>query len=146
MSEPKPGPRRSLRRRIHVLLLSRHTHPHQLALGVALGVFVGVSPFYLLHTLLAAGLAWMLRLNIAAAILGTQISNPFLAPGVIAASLWIGNALGPGNASHGAWDPLGAAFYLSWLRGGVVLGLGLAIALGSLTWGAALLARRRQQA
>ena len=144
MSEP--GPRPSLRRRIQALFLSRHTLPHQLALAVALGVFVGVSPFYLLHTLLAAGLAWALRLNIAAAILGTQIANPFFAPALIAASLWIGNAMGPDSASHAAWDPSRAAFYLSWLRGGAVLGLALAIALGLLTWGAALLVRRRRQA
>jgi uncharacterized protein (DUF2062 family) len=138
----RPG----LLRRARALLLENHASPVELSLGVAVGVFIALTPFYLLHTLLAAGLAWVFRINIAAAVLGTQISNPFFAPGLIAASLWLGHVLGPAPAGEPvSWNPADMAFYVSWLRGGLVLGVLLGVALGLLTWIIASLAQRRRR-
>jgi uncharacterized protein (DUF2062 family) len=139
---PRPG----LLRRARALLLENHASPLQLSLGVAVGVFIALTPFYLLHTVLAAGLAWVFRLNIGAAVLGTQLSNPFFAPGLIAASLWLGHLMGPaGTGEQAPWNPAGMAFYVSWLRGGLVLGVVLGLALGLATYIVATLAQRRRR-
>ena len=51
--------------------------PHSLALGVAIGLFVGITPTIPLHTALIIVLAWILRGNILAALIAaTAISNP----------------------------------------------------------------------
>jgi hypothetical protein len=51
--------------------------PHSLALGVAIGLFVGTTPTIPLHSALIIILAWILRGNILAALIAaTAISNP----------------------------------------------------------------------
>lgn len=51
--------------------------PHSLALGVAIGLFIGITPTVPLHTALILILAWLLRGNILAALLAaTVVSNP----------------------------------------------------------------------
>jgi hypothetical protein len=51
--------------------------PHSLALGVAVGLFVGITPTIPLHTALILILAWLFRGNILAALIAaTAISNP----------------------------------------------------------------------
>ena len=51
--------------------------PQRTAAAFALGVFLGLSPFFGLHTLLALGLAFLLRLNRPAVVLGTLVLNPW---------------------------------------------------------------------
>lgn len=51
--------------------------PHSLALGVAIGLFIGITPTIPLHTALIIILAWLLRGNVLAALIAaTAISNP----------------------------------------------------------------------
>ena len=57
-------------------LLKQGLAPGQLALTVALGVVVGVVPLFGATTLLAALVAWRLRLNIAALQLVTHLLTP----------------------------------------------------------------------
>ncbi|HKY31562.1 MAG TPA: DUF2062 domain-containing protein [Candidatus Polarisedimenticolia bacterium] len=127
------------------LIAHQHTDPWKLAVAVGVGVFVGLTPFYFLHSLLAAGLAWALRLNIAVAVLGTQVANPFFAPGLIVASVWVGNALGGPQGGASSWSPADPAFWASWLRGGLVLGTLMGTGLGLLTYAGILLARSRRR-
>ena len=56
--------------------------PEQIALGVAVGVFVGVAtpPFPFLHTFGAFAIAWLLRCSRTAAIVGIWVSNPITIP------------------------------------------------------------------
>src|SRR5262249_11421477 len=72
------GSRMSETRWAHLreILLHHHVEPARLAAAVALGVFIGLTPFYGLQTVLAIVLAGLLRLNITAAVVATQISNP----------------------------------------------------------------------
>ncbi len=44
--------------------------------GLAFGAAVSFTPFIGLHLLIAAGLAWATRANVAAALIGTAIGNP----------------------------------------------------------------------
>ncbi len=52
----------------------------ELAMAFALGIFVGLTPFYMLQTVLAIYFARRLHLNVIAAVIGSQISIPPLMP------------------------------------------------------------------
>ena len=74
-----PPPASWLRRRVLDPLLSllrEGLAPGQLALTVALGVVVGVVPLFGTTTVLAALVAWRLRLNVAALQLVTHLLTP----------------------------------------------------------------------
>ncbi|MFQ5701065.1 MAG: DUF2062 domain-containing protein, partial [Acidobacteriota bacterium] len=102
--------------------------------AVGTGVFIGLTPFYGLHTILAIAAGWALRLNITAVILATQIANPFSAPILIVASAWLGSWMVV-PATNAAWyDPTHSLFYLAWLQGGLVLGLVLGTVCGAMTF------------
>lgn len=78
--------------------------PRSLALGTAIGIFIGATPTMPLHTVTIIGLTLLLRAStIAALIAATAISNPLtFAPQYYLA--WrIGNALLPGRLS---WERL----------------------------------------
>lgn len=64
--------------------------PHRIALGFACGALASFTPFFGLHFIVAAGIAWMVRANIIAALFGTIIGNPLSFPFISATSLWIG--------------------------------------------------------
>ena len=77
--------------------------PQSLAMGVAIGLFVGVTPTMPLHTALIILFAWLLRGNfLAALIAATAISNPLTWLPQYYFSWRLGNWLLPG--------------YLSWAR------------------------------
>jgi uncharacterized protein len=54
--------------------------PHYIALGMAIGVFVGITPTMPFHTVIAVALAFILRGSKAAAALGVWFCNPISAP------------------------------------------------------------------
>ncbi len=65
----------------HQRFLSLRGEPRAVALGMALGVFVGVTPTIPFHTLLIVAFGLILRWNIASAYLGSWlISNPLTIP------------------------------------------------------------------
>lgn len=64
--------------------------PHKIARGVAAGVFVCFTPFYGLHFLLAAMLAYVMQGNILASLLATFFGNPVTFPIIAAISLELG--------------------------------------------------------
>jgi uncharacterized protein (DUF2062 family) len=64
-------------------LLSLRASPHQIALGFAIGVFIGIFPTFGLGGLVIISLAALSSFNIPAALLGTVIGNPLFA------SVWI---------------------------------------------------------
>ncbi len=76
--------------------------PSRLAASIAVGVFIGITPFFFLHTLLAVVVALVFRLNVAATITGAWINLPWFAPFVYAFSLELGAAVLSGNVGL-AW-------------------------------------------
>ena len=124
-----------------------HTEPHRLGAAVALGLFVGCLPLYGIHLGICIGLAWALRLNKATVYLAANISNPFLAPLLVAAGIGIGEWI-----RFGYWRPIeltaGHDFisklalfsgqipdmFLSCLLGDAVLGVVLAVVFGPAVW------------
>lgn len=63
---------------------------HKISRGIAAGVFVSFSPFYGFHFLLAAGIAWLIRGNVLAALLATFVGNPITFPIFASISMEIG--------------------------------------------------------
>ena len=54
--------------------------PHYIALGMAAGVFIAVTPTFPFQTFFAIGLAFILRASKAAAAIGSLLSNPLTIP------------------------------------------------------------------
>jgi hypothetical protein len=55
-------------------------NPHEVALGLAIGVYIGITPTIPFHTLLALFLSFVLKGSKVAAALGVWISNPITIP------------------------------------------------------------------
>lgn len=89
-------PRRGWRRGIEYLghrVKRLPDTPHRIALGFALGTFVSFTPLFGLHIMLGAGLAWLLRANIVASLIGTLVGNPLTTPFIAALSLALGRRI-----------------------------------------------------
>lgn len=64
--------------------------PHKIALAFSIGLFVGISPFIGIHTLLGLALAWILRLNRMVTLTGVYITNPWSMVPIYTFCTWIG--------------------------------------------------------
>lgn len=84
----------------YLKLIRLRGEPRYLARGVALGVFIGVTPTIPLHTILILPLAFLLRTSKISALLSSWVvSNPLTIPAQYYFSWWIGKLLFPGNLS-----------------------------------------------
>ncbi|KPQ07960.1 MAG: hypothetical protein HLUCCA12_02505 [Rhodobacteraceae bacterium HLUCCA12] len=100
---PRGGWRRATSYVLHRLRRLPDT-PHRICLGIACGAFVSFLPLYGLHFTTAALLAWLLRGNILAALLGTFYGNPITFPIMAVTALELGNWImgAPGGMSFSA--------------------------------------------
>jgi uncharacterized protein len=89
---PRGGWRRAIEYLSHRVRRLPDT-PHRIALGFACGIFATFTPFFGLHFLLAAGLAWMLRGNVIASLVGTFAGNPITFPLIAAVALGLGRKI-----------------------------------------------------
>jgi uncharacterized protein (DUF2062 family) len=69
--------------------------PPKIALALAVGVFIGCTPFWGLQTLLSLAVAVAFRLNRAATVTGAWLNLPWLAPLVYGAALKVGTLVVP---------------------------------------------------
>jgi uncharacterized protein len=76
-----------------VRLLALEDSAEQLALAFAIGVFLALTPFWGLHTILALGLAVIFGLNRAAILLGMFVNNPWTFVPYYTASTYLGGRL-----------------------------------------------------
>ena len=89
---PKGGWRRASQYIVH--RVRRLPDPaHKISRGIAAGVFTCFTPFFGLHFIISAGLAWILRGNILAALLATFVGNPLTFPLIAAISMEMGSFL-----------------------------------------------------
>ncbi|MEM7718764.1 MAG: DUF2062 domain-containing protein [Pseudomonadota bacterium] len=87
---PKGGWRRASQYVVH--RLRRLPDPaHKISRGIAAGVFTSFTPFFGLHFIVSAALAWVMRANILAALLATFVGNPLTFPIIAAISMEIGS-------------------------------------------------------
>ncbi len=99
--------------------------PKKLAGGMALGVFIGVTPTVPFHTVAALSLAAILRVSPVTAFLGIQICNPLTIPPFYLAAYKVGRLLLHGGKPLVLPDSytLKELFYLLW-QGGLALQVG----------------------
>lgn len=74
-------------------LINEKASPFGMALALAVGIFIGCSPLFGLHTLIGFAVAMRFGIHKIAVFLGTNISNPFSAPFVIWLSIKTGWAI-----------------------------------------------------
>jgi 2-polyprenyl-3-methyl-5-hydroxy-6-metoxy-1,4-benzoquinol methylase/uncharacterized protein (DUF2062 family) len=111
-------------------ILTEHHSRYELAMGTAVGVFIGLSPFYGFHLPLCLLAAFALRLNKVLVYAAANISNPFFAPFLILASYEIGHYLATGKVSGLNIADIRNNVKLSfmyWLLGSLILGAALAL-------------------
>jgi hypothetical protein len=115
-----------------------HTSPRRLALALALGVLVGASPLWGLHTLIAVALSMLFGLNKPATVFGTFVSNPISAPFLLFFGLETGSWLLYGRTAplslqeirvhfrNPEWQDLLKEYLLPYCAGSVAVALALA--------------------
>ncbi|MBW2478172.1 MAG: DUF2062 domain-containing protein [Deltaproteobacteria bacterium] len=111
--------------------------PEEIAKGVALGIFIGMTPTFGLQMAIALFFAYLLKENRLAAILGVWITNPITAPVIYAIEYEMGRIiLGmdraslPSEFTFKAYAELGWNILLPIWVGGLVAG----IILGALSY------------
>lgn len=122
--------------------LAERSTPGRVALAIALGVVLGLSPLLGLQTLLAIALASALRLNRVLTVLGTNVTFGPLLPVAVGGEIALGaRILGRPLPDLSRDHVLASArdAGLAWWLGFVVLGVPLALAFG----GAAFLYAKR---
>lgn len=104
--------------------------PHYVATGMAIGVFIGVTPTIPLHTVLAVALAFVFKCSKPAAIIGVWVGNPITIPFFYIGSYQLGaflfNISTPFNPDHISIHQLmklGLEITVAMNIGGVLLGI-----------------------
>ncbi|MFH1061985.1 MAG: DUF2062 domain-containing protein [Candidatus Omnitrophota bacterium] len=122
--------KKSLKEKVLILWRS-HSSPHEIALGVAVGVFIGITPLYGFHILMALLAAFILKQpNKLAIFLGLNISLPPTIPFITWAGYSIGRkmlgstypALGWDEFRHFSINTISQFFYVL-LLGSFILGI-----------------------
>jgi uncharacterized protein (DUF2062 family) len=79
----------ALRDKIQLLFSVKDT-PHRISIAFALGVFIGMSPLFGVHTLLGLAAAYVLKLNKLVTIVGVYVTNPWTIIPIYTFSTWVG--------------------------------------------------------
>jgi len=130
--EPEKNKNR-LKRRLHDFVeraKELQGDPHYIAMGMAIGVFVAITPTIPFHTALALALAFILRGSKAAAVIGVWISNPVTIPIFYLGCYTVGNFIlgnsipfDPKYESISELARLGLDVTIVMMVGGVILGI-----------------------
>ena len=104
--------------------------PHYIAMGMAIGVFVGITPTMPFHTVIAVALAFILRGSKAAAAIGVWFCNPFTAPFFYLGSYKVGMFIFGNSAPFDIkyesileLIKLGMDVTMAMIAGGIILGI-----------------------
>lgn len=104
--------------------------PDFIAAGMAIGIFVGITPTFPFHTALAIVLAYILRASKAAAAIGVWIGNPFTMPflylGSYKAGIFILGTKIPFDIKYTTFTELtklGFDATVALMTGGIVIGI-----------------------
>lgn len=104
--------------------------PHYIAMGMAIGVFVAITPTIPFHTAIALALAFILRGSKAAAVIAVWVSNPVTIPifylgSYKAGNFILGNSIpfDPKYESLSELAKLGLDATIAMMMGGVILGI-----------------------
>ena len=142
----------TLKEKIKRIIYSQNSPP-EIALGVAIGVFICVLPLYGLHTILFIAIAFLVpRANKAAMFIGTNFSLPPTLPFIT----WAGYDVGRRVLTRHHYQPLDFAyfrhfdfrhignFYFPLFVGSVILGAVCAVTFYVITYIAVVIFKRRK--
>lgn len=128
--------------------------PRQIALGVALGLFIGMSPFFGLHIAMGVVMASLIGWSKIGAAIGVNITNVATAPLIYPITYWIGAKV-TGFTRHVQW-PTELTFHsfvvllqkspliiLDLCVGGIILGIPIAVVGYYIAFNAITLYRER---
>ena len=118
----------------YLRFLRSDASPHKAALGLAVGVFIGIFPTFGLGALLALGLAFLFRFSKVSAVVGSAIMNPVTSPVFWGLSFTLGSWLTGVEVGGLAqmfdegkiWTTAGDVIW-TYLAGNTVLAVGLAL-------------------
>lgn len=104
--------------------------PDEIAKGIALGIFIGMTPTFGLQMVIAIFLAYLLKENRLAALVGVWVTNPVTAPVIYAIEYEVGRILLkmpraalPGELSFGAFADLSYDVLAPLWLGSVIAGV-----------------------
>lgn len=128
--------------------------PEQISLGLSLGIFVGMTPFLGVHTVIAVALAALFKWSKITAAIGVMITNPFTAPLIYPVTYKLGamvTAFSNPSQWSGIFEPGGVMglmksspnIVIDLIVGGLLIGLPLSFVSYCLTMYALSRARRR---
>ncbi|WP_319523805.1 DUF2062 domain-containing protein [uncultured Desulfosarcina sp.] len=80
-------------RRIYERFIKLKEAPREIALGFALGLMIGMTPFLGIHFVTSIALASLLRWSKISAMVGVNITNVFTAPLIYPVNYWVGAKL-----------------------------------------------------
>jgi hypothetical protein len=80
-------------REFYARFISLNGDPRKISMGMAIGVFVGVTPTIPFHTIIIVMLIFIFRQNLTAALLGAWITNPITIPLFYATEYKLGSYL-----------------------------------------------------
>ncbi len=114
--------------------------PNFIASGMAIGIFIGITPTFPFHTVLALALAYILRASKAAAAIGVWIGNPLTIPFIYmgsykTGSLILGTSI-PFDTKYTTLTELtklGIDATFALITGGIIIGIVPAVAAYFLT-------------
>ena len=141
-------------KRFYVRFVRLRGTPHQISLGLALGILVGMTPFLGAHTVIAVFLASLFKWSKITATIGVMITNPLTAPLIYPVTYKLGNKV-TGLSDPSQWarifEPGGVialmknspAIIVDLNVGGMILGIPLAVFTYYLTLNAVSRARKR---
>lgn len=72
------------------MIFSVKDSPHRISIAFALGIFIGMSPLFGVHTLLGLMVAYIFRLNKLVTIVGVYVTNPWTIIPIYSFSTWVG--------------------------------------------------------
>ncbi len=72
------------------LILSVNDTPHRISMAFAVGIFIGMSPLFGVHTVLGIVIAYLFGLNRVVTIAGVYITNPWTIIPIYTFSTWLG--------------------------------------------------------
>ncbi len=113
-----------------VRLLRLKGQPEEVAGGVAIGVFIGLTPTVPMHTILSIVVAFLLGKSKLAAVLGSWIANPFVLPFIYIMDYEVGRMITGIGKVHLVFSEFSLSYLLDlgWeityplLAGGIVMG------------------------
>jgi uncharacterized protein (DUF2062 family) len=154
-AEVHPRLKSTLKQKIRIYIArvkSLQGDPHYVAKGMAIGVFVGITPTIPFHTIAALALAFILRGSKPAAAVGVWFSNPITIPFFYLGSYRLGtfllNVSAPFDPKYDSLSELlklGLGVTLAMIVGGVIIGFPAGIVAYIITLKAFKIIRSRKK-